>query len=141
MGREIRDCILYHINAHRTHIHNHARPLILHDLNSYHAQKDAQYVLEELLKCDFSEGYTGGRRFREVAHKNPHGEDYCQELIGYAINGSLNSQIQNMIWGFLSSDGGHREALLNNSYTHAGVEIAHDNEINLTVLTVRLSKI
>lgn len=142
MGREIQDLILYHINSHRTHPHNHAKQLILHDLNSYHAQKDAQYVLEEMLKCNIWDEEAVARKFKEVSHKNPFGKDYCCELTDLILNNnSLDLQIQKMIWDFLSSKEGHREELLNDSYTHAGVEIAHNNNINLTVLTVRLSRI
>ncbi len=142
MGREIRELILYHVNAHRTHPKNNARPLILHDLNSYDAQKDAQYVLEEMLKCDFRNEGIAERRLKEVSHKNRYPHNYCCELTDFIFNSnSLDSQIQEMIWDFLSSKEGHRENLLNDYYTHAGVEIAHDNNTNSTVLTVRLSRI
>jgi hypothetical protein len=139
MGRGIQECILYHINNHRAYWGKN--PLILHDLNSYNAQRDAQYVLGEMLKCDFRNKEVGPKRFQEVTHNNPYRGGYSEEISNHAFDGSLDIQIQAMIWGFLFSKAGHKEALLNGGYTHAGVEIAHDNNVNLTILTVRLSRI
>ncbi len=149
MGREIQECILYYVNAHRewNRVHNRGhenlKPLILHDADSYNAQKDAQYVLEEMLKCEFWVEGVAEKKFEEVIHKNTLGGDYCCELTIPASTISLNSQIELMIWKFLGSTKGHRQALLDeyHEHTHAGVEIAHDKYNNITIMTVRLSKI
>jgi uncharacterized protein YkwD len=93
-----------------------------------------------MLKCDFWQEDAAERRLKEVSHKNPYPKEYCCELTSLTKGNSLNAQIEGMIWSFLSSSR-HREDLLNDYYTHAGVEIAHDANHNLTILTVRLSKI
>lgn len=135
MGREIQECISYHINSHRM-FHNRGNLRLRLDCCD-NAQKDAQYVLENMLR-----GERGGNCF----HKNPYNWDYCHELTscGY-FNGSFDSTVQSLVWALLSSHDGHREILLDlerngRICSHAGLaaEIAHDGNSGLTVLTARL---
>ena len=135
MGRDIRECILHHVNAHR--IANGTNSLSLEHSKCDDAQKDALYILENILR---------GFPINQCWHKNPWPNGYCHEINnqGY-LCGNWDSLVQNLIWGILSVNDSHRERLLDlewdgfvcNHYRLA-TEIAHDSNSGLTVLTVRL---
>lgn len=135
MGREIQESILYHINAHREY--HRSNKLFLEYSKCEDAQKDAQHNLENVLKSVPIEN---------CAHKNPWPNGYCHELTqpGYLM-GSWDTHIQDLIWGLLSSNKGHREKLLDLErdgyichHSHMAAEVAHDNNSGLTILTIRL---
>ena len=135
MGREIQECILHHINSHRA-VHGKNR-LELDYEKCNGAQKDAQFVLESMLRGD---------QFWQCAHKNPWHDGYCHEVTscGYS-NGSFDATVQNLIWNLLSSNEGHRESLLDLprngkecNHSHTAAEIAYDSNSGLAVLTIRL---